>query len=224
MDPRLARIISLDDGELLREVHGELSDLYPSVETGEGWIYAPGPHPVCLSAHVDTVRTGGVELEIEGRRVTNRLGILGADDRAGVHLLLTLAEGCAQDGTPLPSVVVTDLEETGQRGARAFVAAGHPPPGAVRLFIGLDRRGRGEYVFYSPTLPPEVAAFIEGFGFRRERGTLSDIRVFTAATGIPSVNVSVGYHRAHTASEFLDLDDLDDTLGRLSILLRSSVP
>jgi tripeptide aminopeptidase len=83
----------------------------------------PGTRTVLLCAHVDTVPlTDGVEVELVDGIYTNRRdAILGADDKAGVAVMLEAARRWTASGAPCGcELVFTTGEEVGLRGARAF--------------------------------------------------------------------------------------------------------
>jgi hypothetical protein len=92
----------------------------------------------------------------------------------------------------------------------------------INLAIALDRQGVGEYVVYND-IPHEVHEYIQRFGFHEHDGSFSDIMLFTEETGIPSVNLSVGYYNQHTAGEFLCIDELRLTIDRLKKMLRQPI-
>ena len=83
----------------------------------------PGTRTVMLCAHIDTVPlTDRVEVElVDGVYRNRRDAILGADDKAGVAVMLEAARRWAGSGAPCGcELVFTTGEEVGLRGARAF--------------------------------------------------------------------------------------------------------
>jgi tripeptide aminopeptidase len=83
----------------------------------------PGTRTTMLCAHIDTVPlSDGVEVElVDGYYRNRRDAILGADDKAGVAVLLEAARRWAASGPPCGcELVFTTSEEIGLRGARAF--------------------------------------------------------------------------------------------------------
>ena len=86
----------------------------------------PGGRSVMLCAHLDTVPVlDRIEVELEDGFYRNRHdAILGADDKAGVAVLLELARRLAEQGPPITcELVFTVGEEVGLRGAHAFDVA-----------------------------------------------------------------------------------------------------
>jgi tripeptide aminopeptidase len=83
----------------------------------------PGTRTVMLCAHIDTVPlTDTVEVElVDGVYRNRRDAILGADDKAGVAVLIEAARRWAAAGPACGcELVFTTGEEVGLRGARAF--------------------------------------------------------------------------------------------------------
>ncbi len=87
----------------------------------------PGAPGVMLCAHMDTVPVvDRIEVELEDGMYRNRHeAILGADDKAGVAVLVELARRLAEHGAPAGcELVFTTGEEVGLRGAHAFDVGG----------------------------------------------------------------------------------------------------
>jgi tripeptide aminopeptidase len=123
----------------------------------------PGPAgapAVMLCAHMDTVPVADrIEVELEDGVYRNRHEtILGADDKAGVAVLIELARTFAEQGAPAGcELVFTTGEEVGLRGARAFdVSALQAPFGFV-----LDHAAPlGRMVLAAPTYYAVHAEFL----------------------------------------------------------------
>lgn len=115
---------------------------------------APGP-VILLTAHYD-------HLGIQGGEVYN-----GADDNAsGTAATLAIAASLMRD-RPQHSVLVVlfDGEESGLRGARAFVKAPPIPLDSILIVINLDmvsRSAAGELFAVGPGHRPQLAALVEG--------------------------------------------------------------
>jgi hypothetical protein len=166
---------------------------------------------VCLVAHIDTVRSDDTkpELIVNQGVLFNSKGILGADDRAGVHALMEIAKLLDINGEQLPSLLFTNHEEGNWLGVRRFIESGCLNTKGLRLFVAFDHCGRDEYVFYWRSLPQEVRIYLESFGYREEWGTVTDVAELMDATdGIPAVNLSVGYYDEHTPLERLIIEDM----------------
>ncbi|MEH6948837.1 M20/M25/M40 family metallo-hydrolase [Bacillus sp. JJ634] len=178
--------------------------------------YKSGNGPtILLNAHLDIVD----ELEPnrmiikEGHIWSSSKGILGADDRAGVAVLLHIAEQLASSSfNGKVKFIFTVEEECGLVGARQiddYFLWG------TDAAIVVDRRNKGDIVIscggYMPFCDKAYGAFFENVakaeelnGWRCTNGGSSDTRIW-AEHGIQSVNLSVGYGNEHTEDEFLDV-------------------
>ncbi|MDL4842490.1 M20/M25/M40 family metallo-hydrolase [Aquibacillus rhizosphaerae] len=189
--------------------------------------YKNGNGPtILLNAHLDTVADFAVNRQIMKDRSlwTSSRGILGADDRAGVAVVLQLAEYLNQTSTFNGKVkfIFTVEEECGLIGANSvheYFLWG------IDAAIVVDRRGKGDIVTscggYMPFCDASYGAFFEEVatteglqGWATTHGGSSDTRIW-AEYGIQSVNLSVGYQNEHTEREVLDVDACYETVGLL---------
>ncbi|KMY55301.1 peptidase M28 [Bacillus sp. FJAT-27231] len=180
---------------------------------------------ILLNAHLDTVDTIEDDRNImkEGTIWSSSKGILGADDRAGVAVLLEMArrlQECKFNGKI--KFIFTVEEEVGLVGARSvneyFLWD-------VNAAFVVDRRGTGDIVTscggYEAFCDERYGTFIEEAaekqgltGWRCTKGGSSDTRVW-ASHGIQSVNLSAGYQNEHTSSETLDVEACYQTVQLL---------
>ena len=179
--------------------------------------YRSGNGPtILLNAHLDTV------YELEPNRTiikdgpiwSSSEGILGADDRAGVAVLLHIAEHLFHSSfSGKVKFIFTVEEECGLVGAQQIDEYFLWGTDAA---IVVDRRGKGDIVIscrgYIPFCDESYGDFFEdvaktkGFsGWANTNGGSSDTRVW-AEHGIQSVNLSVGYGNEHTEEEYLDVE------------------
>jgi tripeptide aminopeptidase len=83
-----------------------------------------GERSVLLCAHMDTVDDGGVPIEPvieDGGWENENAGILGADNKAAVAVILELARRCSVEGAPVSlELLFTVSEEDALAGAKAF--------------------------------------------------------------------------------------------------------
>lgn len=185
------------------------------------YVFYKSKSPILLQAHVDTVRDEKKDLIIYGDKILYANGVLGADDRAGIYAMLKVFELHKEIG--LPNILLTNHEETGGRGMKVFTDKVKAKKlNHINLCIALDRQGVGEYVTYNE-LPDEVDNYMNWFGFIEHEGSFSDCQIFCSKYKIPSVNVSVGYHHQHTASECLHMDELYLTIDRLADIMVSPI-
>ncbi|WP_368505225.1 M20/M25/M40 family metallo-hydrolase [Alkalihalophilus sp. As8PL] len=177
------------------------------------YLYCGDGPTVLLSAHMDTVEefeSGRTILE-EGTTLTSSKGILGADDRAGIAVILeTLSRITKTNFNGTVKVALTVKEEIGCVGSRAI------DPEFIEDVDGaivVDRRGKRDIVasnggvsFCSVGYGElfEEAGRLAGMNdWKMTPGGLSDAKVF-ASFGIPSVNLSAGYWNEHSELEVVD--------------------
>ncbi|WP_110114058.1 M20/M25/M40 family metallo-hydrolase [Bacillus sp. CGMCC 1.16541] len=181
---------------------------------------------VLVNAHLDTVEMieKGRKIVKEGSIWSSSEGILGADDRAGVTVLIELAkrlETLKFHGAV--KFIFTVEEEVGLVGARRV--DGYFLWDVDAAFV-VDRRGTGDIVTscggYEPFCHENYGAFVEQIaitegleGWKCAAGGSSDTRVW-AGYGIQSVNLSAGYQHEHTNDETLHVDACYETLMLLS--------
>jgi di/tripeptidase len=139
---------------------------------------------------------------------------LGGDDKCGVALALRAA--CELD-RPL-AVLLTVQEEVGGIGCQVFARQRRDWFDDVSACLVLDRRGAGDVVVEigGRVLDP-VGAFRErvlaagraaGVPVREVGGLFSDALILHCETGLPVVNISVGYHQPHSPQEWVSLPHL----------------
>ena len=185
-----------------------------------GNIYKTDEKTVCFIAHLDIVDTTPPTYvsEVNGKiRGYNRYGmnqILGADDRAGV----VLAYFCAKRyGT---NCIFTLDEEVGGLGAVKFQAENF---GQSTCFVQFDRKGNSDLITNTngynvcSDATREILLAIskrEGLKHAKATGTATDVGYFASAKilSLSAVNVSTGYHSAHTSSEYLDISQFKNAL------------
>jgi putative aminopeptidase FrvX len=176
-----------------------------------------------LAAHLDVkYEFSSSDQLIERNNIVSReKGILGADDRAGVAIILNLLKevGNYREVPPL-KFIFTVGEEDRQYGAESIDPDFFED---VSFGISLDRRNCHDIVYKSGNqyyATDEFAKQIEGVSsriFNKENrfvpceGGISDLRVWSEKDARPCVNLSVGYFDEHSDKERLDLICWDRT-------------
>jgi len=200
---------------------------YTPVTDGLGNIHVQlgEDNGLVFAAHLDTVhRTDGrlylaqVEATHEVMAFSDpectKAEVLGADDAAGVYILLRMITAGVQ-GTYLFFVG----EEVGGVGSSSFVQAN--PNFSANAVISFDRRGTGDVITHQGmhrTCSDEFAEALANelrwpkcgaLNYRpSEQGVYTDSKEF--AHIVPEcTNISVGYYNEHTSSEYLDLVHLE---------------
>lgn len=185
---------------------------------------------ILLNAHLDTV-----ERIEEGRRIvkdgaiwSSDKGILGADDRAGIAVVLELAQRLnASDFNGIVKFIFTVEEEIGLIGASSVDEYFFWDVDAA---IVVDRRGTGDIVTscgsyqcfchdHYGKIFEEAAKRIGMAGWKTTAGGSSDTRIW-AMRGIQSVNLSAGYSHEHTSSETLNIEACYNTAALISEVFR----
>ncbi len=195
--------------------------------------YGSGNGPtILLNAHLDVV-----EELVEDRKIlkdndvwSSSDGILGADDRAGVAVLLEVAKFLRQESGLAGKVkyIFTVEEEIGLVGARNVADYFLWDVDAAMV---VDRRGTGDIVTscrggesfcnaaYGEWI--EHQAMEAGLdGWRCTVGGSSDTRIW-AQHGIQSVNLSAGYYHEHTEAEILDVNACYNTVKLVKTALKN---
>ena len=211
-------IVQSSQPKLHKMLHKLLKRHYKNIINTSDYIYAPGDIPVALVAHMDTVfkippehiyfdRQEGVLWSPDG---------LGADDRAGVFLILKIIQNIKRDKKP--TIIFTTDEEKGCIGSSALVENMPHPPQNLKYIIQLDRRGKDDCVFYDD-INEEFEKYVHKFGFDTAWGTLSDISIICPTWGISGVNLSVGYEDEHEEIETLHIQYTYATLEKVLNML-----
>lgn len=179
------------------------------------FIYATGDIPILLVAHLDTVLSEKPHIWVTNNHSTwfGKDTGLGADDRAGVFAILKIIQSGRR-----PSVLFTTGEEIGGFGAMAFVKEFAEPPVPTKYVIEIDRRGKGQAVFYDCG-NTKFMKYVESFGFTTQRGIFSDISFICPNWNVAGVNLSAGYYNEHTEFETLKTADLFYTIDRVKKML-----
>lgn len=186
-----------------------------NVMAKQDFVYATGSIPILLVAHLDTVwdKPPAIYTDKEKNLWTSKVGGLGADDRAGVFAIMKLLQLGYR-----PSVLFTTGEESGGLGAMSFVKDFPEPPVPTKYIIEIDRRGRGQAVFYDCG-NQDFVDYVETFGFVKHKGIFSDISFLCPQWDIAGVNLSAGYYKEHTEYETLRVEDLLATIDKVKNML-----
>ena len=140
---------------------------------------------------------------------------IGGDDRCGVFALVKVY----RLSKIKPWLLFCCDEEVGGLGANKFSLAHqhHQLPielDNLKFLIEIDRKGKNDAVYYS-CANPDFEAYISGKGFKTAQGSFSDISVIAPELGIAAVNLSSGYHHAHTLHEYINRTELDNTICKV---------
>lgn len=188
-----------------------------NVKFADNYIVANGTDPVCLIAHLDTVfNSPPTDIYYDQRQgvLWSSQG-LGADDRAGVFIIINLISMGLR-----PHIIFTRGEETGGLGAEELTKF-KCPFNDVRYLIELDRNGKNDCVFYQCG-NEDFIKYIESFGFVEAIGSFTDISIIMPNWELCGVNLSVGYDREHSYTETLHISNLLDTQNKVVNMIKDA--
>lgn len=216
---KIADLCVMTQDELLRYLSEEILKMYNhnDVEITRNYIYAKGDIPIMLVAHLDTVFNSPPIKEIifydpEAQVMWSPYG-LGADDRAGVFLILNILNQGYR-----PYILFATDEEIGCQGTKKFLLNFPSPPQDLNYVIELDRSGIDDCVFYNYN-NEDFIDYIESFGFYKDTGSFTDVKMISNVWHVPGVNLSVGYFGEHTCTEMLFLAPLVKTCQKVIKML-----
>jgi len=187
---------------------------------GNYWLRIPCPDgtdsTTLFSSHTDTVEKqkakGLKELELKGAMLTTKGGgVLGADDGAGIWLMLNLIEA------GVPGLYIFHREEELGGGGSSHIAEKTPELlTGIKRAIAFDRKDLNHIITHqggercaSDAFAKAFAAQLndacEGFDFHGDdTGSFTDTKNYTELVS-ECTNLSVGYYDQHTQHECLDL-------------------
>ena len=210
-------LTKLSQGNLKVLLYDFLSKYYAKDEIvhAKEFIYAQGTIPIALVAHMDTVfKVPPKEFYYDSEQCVlwSPQG-LGADDRAGVFLIMKIIQAGYK-----PSVILTTDEEKGALGAYAFIKRFPAPLVNTNYVIELDRRGSFDCVFYDCD-NKDFVKYVQKFGFVEAQGSFTDISEICPEWEIAGVNLSVGYVEEHSDRERLFFNSLYSTYEKVCKML-----
>ena len=211
----------LSQKNLKNFVFNELKKTHRGIIHKDGFVYAKGTYPILLVAHLDTVHKHLPKTiyHDKNKGTLSSTDGIGGDDRCGVYLILELVKkyNC--------SVVFCEDEEIGGVGSQKFakwiVDYQKEDINNINFVVELDRKGNNDAVFYDCD-NEDFEAFITKEYFKSQWGTFSDISYICPAIGVAGVNLSCGYYNAHTTSEYVVIDDVDNIYKQMCKLLDRS--
>lgn len=201
------KVCRMTQKELKQYVARQLERTHNGVLIGDGYVYAPGSFPVLLVAHMDTVHKEEPKTFVYTKKnesISSPQGI-GGDDRCGVYMIFEVVKkfNC--------SVLFCEDEEIGGVGAEKFLKSSISDDLTFNYIIEFDRNGKNDAVFYDCD-NPEFEDFITKDFYKTAWGTFSDISYLAPSLGCAAVNLSCGYYKAHTTSEYVVLQEMQDSI------------
>lgn len=212
------QIVSLSQPRLKEALSKILKSHYSTVIETKDYLIAEGNDdtPIALVAHLDTVfneTPTNIYHDAKTEVLWSPEG-LGADDRAGVFIILSLIRKGYR-----PHIIFTTEEERGGIGASALATI-RCPFKKLNYIIELDRQGKDDCVFYECD-NVKFIKYVESFGFKKQEGTFTDISFLCPAWKIAGVNLSVGYYLEHSYAEYLKIRELKATMHKVENMLKA---
>lgn len=212
----------------LREAGYEVVIGHDPDKIAADYIFAYPPSreiiPVLLMAHWDTVRTTTgkradepVVIFSENGKIENGMGVLGADDRAGIQMILEAQDAYEEQ----PLLLFTNYEEVGGKGMLNFIKSGvlRPWVDSIYLAVSVDRKGHNQWVCYYRNTDDTLEEFMQRHGYVEEYGTYTDGSDLARTYNLAHVNVSYGGYLPHRADEFVLVDSYLSGVERLTNLI-----
>jgi hypothetical protein len=199
------------------DVINNFSDLFPKdLQKDEhgNYFLKIGNSRTVFASHLDTACKEHVKVNhiIEGNIIkTDGKSILGADDKAGVTIMLWMINH------NIPGLYYFFIgEEVGCIGS-GLAAKFYEVKGHFDRIISFDRRGTGSIITHqsgmrsaSDEFANELARQLstDGLKFKKDdTGVYTDSAEFTSVVS-ECTNISVGYYKEHTFSEYQDIKHL----------------
>jgi len=234
----LKTLFRLNEKKLLRQLRNRIGAMYPKRNTActDDYLYFQGKSPITLVAHADTVfedfsltkripnqASKPIYYDRENQVMWSPEG-LGADDRAGIFIILKILEAGLR-----PNILITTGEEKGGIGSYSFISDYKDfdikPFGMLKkgtkYLLQLDRMGIDDSVFYSCG-NSAFEDYVNSFGFQTQMGSFSDISILCPSLGVAGVNVSVGYCDEHSFLEHLFLKQTFKTIDKVIAMIKDS--
>ena len=210
----LEKIYRMSEKELKNFTKQTLQKTYERVVCQDGFVFAQGTFPVLLVSHLDTVHKECVKEIVysdNGNVISSPQGI-GGDDRNGVYSVLEIIKkfNC--------SVLFCEQEEIGGIGADKFAKSALASELEFNYIIEFDRANANDAVFYQ-CANDEFEAFITQDFYKTNYGSYSDICDVAPALGCAAVNLSCGYYKAHTTSEYVVLSEMEKSIEAACAIL-----
>lgn len=207
MNKEFEKICRMSQKSLKNHVKQKLVKTHGKIVSGDGFVFAQGKFPVLLMAHLDTVHKSlptMVEYDTEQNIISSPNGI-GGDDRCGVYMIFKILKkyNC--------SVLFCEDEEIGCVGAGKFIKTELAKELDFNYIIEFDRANANDAVFYQ-CANDEFEKFITKEFYKTAFGSFSDICEVAPFIGCAAVNLSCGYYRAHTTSEYVVISEMERSI------------
>lgn len=221
--PDFVSVCKLNKNQLKEHLNMVLEDYYTreKISSGDGYLFVSGDIPFAVTAHMDTVYRETVKDFYEktgkdGHHIISSPQGIGGDDRCGIYMIMKLLESGYR-----PYIIFCEDEEIGCIGSSKFIRHKELVEELRRCnyIIELDRKGSDDAVFYSCANPDFTEYITSKTKYIERYGSCSDISVIAPETGIAAVNLSCGYYNPHQTIEYVDYEEMMNTVGVVKDLL-----
>jgi len=201
MKKHFVKIVRMTQPVLKKHCIKKLKGMNKAVSVGDGFVYAPGSFPVLICAHMDTVHKALPTTIVDKDNIISSPNGIGGDDRCGIVMCFEILKhvDC--------HVAFFEDEEIGGVGSAKFAKTDICKNMDIRFIIELDRKGNNDAVFYDCD-NPEFSKFITKEFWKEDAGSFTDICNISDIIGVSSVNLSCGYYKQHTTSEYVNLEEM----------------
>jgi len=210
--------------ELKKYLKNELKKYYKEVIDEDGFLYVKGSE-IALTAHMDTTphveygnrkRVKNVKITaIKNKTIVSAREGIGGDDRCGIYIIMKLLK----ETDLRPTIVFCEDEEIGLVGSRKFTKTKYINDlKKMYYIIQIDRRGSEDIVFYDDENEEFHEYVAEITGYKEAIGSCSDISNLCPQCGIAGVNISCGYYNEHSMSEYVVIEEMENTYEKVKKL------
>jgi hypothetical protein len=98
----------------------------------------------------------------------------------------------------------------------------------VAYFVEIDRAGDSDIIFESgmnqiasDDMQKALTPLADVYGFSAAYGSYTDVNDLTETAKRCAINISAGYHHAHTNLEYVNLNELSNTIDCVSAIARN---
>ena len=222
------RMLHMSQEELYDYVLEAIPENMTIINVVGSYIYistTPNQNKPLLISHLDTVDSHGIRgdkqpipnivIDNSGiMSVADDKSVLGADDRAGVWIMLQMLRKDIMIANDYDYLFCCD-EEIGGVGSSVFAKDYKHNLNNYNCFISLDRQGTDEVATYGYDNDDLIKVF-KDVGYVKARGTFTDCVNLSSESDIACVNLSVGYFNEHSSREIQHIDVLYSTLEILT--------
>lgn len=211
---KFERLCCMTQEDLKSNMFKYLFNTQRQIIKGDGYLYCEGTLPIILCAHMDTVHKElPKEIVYENGTISSPQGI-GGDDRCGIYMIMEIIKKYPCH------VLLFEDEETGGVGSEKFLDSKicQDLKGKINYAIELDRMNANDAVFYDCD-NPDFTDFITKEFWEESYGSFTDICNICPELEIAGVNLSCGYYKQHTTSEYVVLSEMETAIIEVKKLI-----